>query len=133
MTEYEEILRELRNMSRVLLLANAKLIEAELGKIATTTERKRMWVLMDGARKPKDIAALVKVTPMAVSYFLSAAVSAKLVEYHPGEAPQRALDYIPPAWIELAKLTEPEVQVSASEGQSTIDAQSGQTTSEVRQ
>lgn len=130
MTEYDELLREIRNMSRVLLLSNAKVIETELAKIATTNERKKMWVLMDGTRKPKDIAALVKVTPMAVSYFLSAGVAAKLVEYYPGEAPQRAVDYVPPAWVELTKLPGAEAQVSTSGGQSTIDAQTGQATTE---
>ncbi|MDG6934346.1 MAG: hypothetical protein JRN68_06575 [Nitrososphaerota archaeon] len=131
--EIRNMSREFRNMSRVLLLANAKVIEAELAKIATTTERKKMWVLMDGTRKPKDIATAVKVTPMAVSYFLSAGVSAKLVDYHPGDAPLRAVDYVPPAWLELTKLPESEVQASASAGQFTIDTQGSQPSPEVQQ
>jgi hypothetical protein len=140
MTEFEELLREIRDMgrefrgmSRIMLLANARIIEAELGKIATTTERKKMWVLMDGTRRPKDIAALVRVTPMAVSYFLTAAVCAKLVEYHPGEAPQRAVDYIPPSWIDLAKLPESDAPASVGEVQATIDTKTGPVASEVRQ
>lgn len=133
MTEYDELLREIRNMSRVLLLANAKVIETELAKIATTNERKKMWILMDGTRKPKDLAGMVKVTPMAVSYFLSAGVAAKLVDYHPGDAPRRAIDYVPPAWIDLARLPGAGEQASEGEEQSTIDAQSGQTASGVGQ
>jgi hypothetical protein len=125
-TEYDELLRELRNVSRVLLLANAKVIETELGKVATTPERKKMWVLMDGARRPKDIAVLVKVTPMAVSYFLSAGVSAGLVDYRAGDAPRRAIEYVPPAWVDLAKPLQ-------SENQSTNDIQSGQATAEAKQ
>lgn len=127
MTEYDELLREIRNMSRVILLANAKVIEGELAKIATTIERKKMWVLMDGVRRPKDIATIVKVTPMAVSYFLSAGTAAKLVDYRPGEAPRRAVDYVPPTWIDLSKLPESEApEAPAEESQSTIDAQGGQ-------
>jgi hypothetical protein len=133
MTEYDELLREIRNMSRVLVLANAKVIETELAKIATTNERKKMWVLMDGTRKPKDLAAVVKVTPMAVSYFLSAGVAAKLVDYRAGDAPRRAIDYVPPAWIELAKLPEAGGQAVAGEGQSTIDVQGSKATTEVGQ
>ena len=133
MTEYDELLNEIRSMSRVLLLANARLIETELAKVATTNERKKMWVLMDGIRKPKDIAAMVKVTPMAVSYFLSTGVATKLVDYHAGDAPRRAIDYVPPAWVELAKLPEAEGQAPVGGGQSTIDAQSGQTTPGVGQ
>ena len=133
MTEYDELLREIRNMSRVLLLANAKVLENELAKIATSNERKKMWVLMDGISNPIDLAGVVKVTPMAVSYFLSAGVAAKLVDYHPGDAPRRAVDYVPPAWIELTKPVEVEGQAPGGEGQATIDAQSGRTASGVNQ
>ena len=100
----EPALRELRKISRILILANASVIEKELSKIATTEERKKMWVLMDGKRMPKDIASESGVTPMAVSYFLSAGVAAGLIEYRRGESPRRILDYVPPAWIELVKL-----------------------------
>ena len=96
-------LRELRKISRILILANASAIEKELTKIATTDDRKRMWVLIDGERMPGDIASEVDVTPMAVSYFLSAGVAAELIEYRRGEPPRRILDYVPPAWIELVE------------------------------
>lgn len=100
----ESTLRELRKISRILILANAASVEKELAKIATTNDRKKMWVLMDGKRMPGDIARETGVTAMAVSNFLNAGVAVELVEYKRGEPPRRILDYIPPAWIELVKL-----------------------------
>jgi hypothetical protein len=100
----EATLRELRKISRILILTNAVAVEKELSKIATTNERKKMWVLMDGKRMPKDLAKETGVTAMAVSNFLAAGVAAELIEYNRGEPPRRMLDYVPPSWIELVKL-----------------------------
>jgi len=97
-------LRELRKISKILILANAGEVEKELSKIASTNDRKKMWLLIDGKRMPADIAKEAGVTAMTVSYFLSAAVAAELVEYKRGEPPRRILDYVPPSWIELVKL-----------------------------
>jgi hypothetical protein len=98
------MLRELRQISKILLLANSVTIEKELSKIATTNDRKKLWILMDGNRMPGDIARDAGVTAMTVSYFLNAGVAAELIEYKRGEPPKRVLDYIPPGWIELMKI-----------------------------
>jgi hypothetical protein len=100
----ETTLRELRKISRILILANAASVERELSKIASTDERKKMWVLMDGKRMPQDLAKESGVTPMSVSRFLASGVVAELVEYNKGEPPRRIFDYVPPSWIELVKL-----------------------------
>ncbi len=99
----EASLKELKKISKVLLLANAAVIEAELSKIATTNDRKKIWVLMDGNRMPADIAQEAKVTAMTVSNFVNAGKVAELIEYKKGEPPKRILDYVPPSWTELAK------------------------------
>lgn len=103
MTDQDATLKELKSILKVLILANADAIEKELSKIATTNERKKIWVLIDGKRMPKDIAKEVGVTQMAVSHFLSAGVAVELIEYIKGEPPRRILDYVPPAWINLVK------------------------------
>jgi hypothetical protein len=95
------VLRELKNISRILTLANASVIEGELSKIANSDARKRMWILIDGKRMPKDLAKEVGVTPMAVSNFLTALAAAEFVEYTQREPPSRKLNYIPPSWIGL--------------------------------
>jgi hypothetical protein len=100
----DKTLRELKKISKILILANANIIEKELSKLANSDTRKKMWVLIDGKRMPADIAKEAGVTAMAVSYFLNAGVATELVEYRRGEPPWRALDYVPPEWIELVKL-----------------------------
>jgi len=100
----DETLRELRRISKVLILANASIIEDELSKIATSDARKKMWVLIDGERMAKDIANEIGVTKMAVSHFLTAAKASEMIEYVPREPPRKILDYVPPSWIELMKL-----------------------------
>jgi hypothetical protein len=99
----EASLKELKKISKILLLANAAVVEAELSKIATTNDRKKMWALMDGIRMPADIAQEAKVTAMTVSYFVNAGKAAELIEYKKGEPPKRILDYVPPSWIDLVK------------------------------
>jgi hypothetical protein len=101
-------LAELRKISKILLLTNASVIESELGKIATSDDRKRMWVLVDGVRMPKDIANKLQVTERAVRYFLDAMTTGGFVENVRGEPPKRILDYVPPSWIELAQAEEKE-------------------------
>jgi len=99
-----DTLRELKKISKILILTNSPAIERELSKIASSDYRKRIWIYMDGKRMPKDIAKEVGVTQMAVSYFLSAGVAAELIEYERGQPPRRILDYVPPAWLTLVKL-----------------------------
>lgn len=101
MEQQDPTLRELKLILKVLILANAGAIERELSKIATTNERKKMWVLIDGKRMPKDIADQAGVTPMAVSNFVNAGVAAELIEYVKGKPSRRILDYVPPEWISL--------------------------------
>lgn len=105
----EETLKALKSILKVLILSNADVIEKELTKIATTNERKKMWVLIDGKRMPKDLATQTGVTQMAVSYFLNACVVAEFVEYERGEPPRRILNYVPPDWINLVKFPSSEI------------------------
>jgi hypothetical protein len=101
MVQQDPALRELRLISKVLILANAGAIEKELSKIATTDERKKMWVLIDGKHMPKEIADQAGVTQMAVSNFVNAGVASELIEYTKGKPPIRTLSYVPPEWTSL--------------------------------
>jgi hypothetical protein len=108
MSEPSESLAELRKISKILLLANASVIESELNKIATSEDRKRMWVLIDGIRMPKDIANQLKITERAVRYFLDGLTAAGFIKNRRGEPPKRILDYVPPSWIEIVQEEEKE-------------------------
>jgi hypothetical protein len=100
MTDSEAALRELRTISKILLLSNSQAVKKEIEKICTSDGRKKMWVLINGSRMPAAIATDAKVTPAAVSYFLTAGVETGLIEYNRGEPPRRLLEYVPPEWIE---------------------------------
>jgi len=108
MPEPNENLAELRKISKILLLTNASVIESELAKIATSEDRKRMWVLIDGLRMPKDIASQLKITDRAVRYFLDGLSAVGFIENRKGEPPKKILDYVPPSWMELAQVEEKE-------------------------
>lgn len=99
--ENNAVLRELKKVSKILILANASIIKNELSKIANSNARKKIWVLIDGKRMPKELAKEAGVTLMAVSYFLNAAASAEFIEYTKREPPCKILDYVPPSWIDL--------------------------------
>ena len=98
---------ELKKISKILILANAKAIETELSKYATTDERKKIWVLIDGQTMSKDIAQSIGVTTRAVDMFLKTLEIAELIENPWGKAPRRLLDYVPASWVELIKVEAP--------------------------
>ena len=103
------LLKQLRVISRVLLIAHAEAIEKELGKLASTDDRKRWWVLFDGSRSVSDVARATGKTERAVAYFVRDATNAGFLDAPGRKPPSRALDYVPPKWLELVKpLTAPE-------------------------
>ncbi len=97
-----EQLKELEKISRILMLAHAKEIETELAKYATTDERKKIWVLIDGKNMPKNMAKLAgNVKVRAIEIFLKQLAKAKLIENPSRKPPSKLVDYVPLSWIEL--------------------------------
>jgi len=116
MTDRDPVLEELKRISKILTLAHGESLEKELSKIATTDERKKIWVLIDGVKLSKDIAKDVGVTVRSVNGFLSICEKAGLIENPWGKPPKREIDYVPAKWIELIKLPEEEEKVAAKPG-----------------
>jgi len=108
MTDGDAVLEELKRISKILTLAHGESLEKELSKIATTDERKKMWVFIDGVKLSKDIAKDVGVTVRSVNGFLSVCEKAGLIENPWGKPPKRKIDYVPAKWVELIKLPEEE-------------------------
>lgn len=98
-----EELAELKKISKILTMVNAKTIEDELAKYATTDERKRIWILIDGKRMSKDISTGSGITRRAVDLFLKSLEIADLVESPWGKPPKRILDFVPATWLDLIK------------------------------
>jgi len=115
MTDGDPVLEELKRISKILTLAHGEALENELSKIATSDERKRIWVLIDGIKLPKDVAKDVKVAVQSVNRFLAIAEKAGLIENPWGKPPKRKIDYVPVKWVELVKLPEEEEKAAEPE------------------
>jgi hypothetical protein len=113
-TDTQAMLKQLRVIAKILLITNSESIESELVKLASTYDRKRWWVLFDGERSVADVARLTGKTERAVSYFVKDAADAGFLETQSRRPPTRALDYVPPKWLELVKgITDAEGMVAA--------------------
>ena len=121
MTDSDAELRELRTISRILLLSNSQAVKKEIEKICTSDGRKKMWVLCDGRHMPKDMVAEAGLSVGPISTFLNAGVAAGLIQFEKGEPPSRLLDYVPPEWIELIQGVE-----STLEGQQPASSENTQ-------
>jgi hypothetical protein len=99
-------LDELRKVSKILTLVNAKALEIELSKYATTDERKKAWILIDGNSLPEEIGEKAGIKLRAIQEFLKILVDATLIENFRGKPPKRLLDYVPASWLELIKSEE---------------------------
>ena len=101
MSAQDPTLDELKKIKKILLLAHADSIEKELEKVATSEERKKIWVLMDGNRMSKDIARDIGIVERSVNKFLKIAAVAGLARNPRGKPPYRVIDYVPPSWIDF--------------------------------
>lgn len=118
MTTDDDILKELRNITKIIIISNGHTIERELEKYATSKDRKKIWILIDGKNQVDKIAKTVSKTRRAVEIFLKILEEASLVERPYNKPPIRRLDYVPPSWIKfLEKATRSEENKEESETQ----------------
>lgn len=110
MIAQDPTLDELKKIIKILTLAHADAIEKELEKVATSEERKKIWVLMDGNRMSKDIAKEIRIVESSVNKFLKIAATVGLANNPRGKPPYRIIDYIPPSWVELTEPPEENVE-----------------------
>src|SRR5437867_2303710 len=99
----DPVLKQLQLITRILTIAHADRVANELAKIATTDDRKRMWILIDGKQMAKDIAKKLNVSDRAVNYFLREVTLAGFVENPPRKPPAKLIDFTPPSWLPLAE------------------------------
>ena len=79
------------------------LIKEELEKIASTPERKKMWILCNGAISTSEIAKKVGVSTRAVQYFIRDAQRLELIRVDKRGFPRRIIDWIPSEWQKLVE------------------------------
>jgi len=97
-------LLELRKISKILTLVNASALEKELEKYATTVERKKLWVLINGERSPDELITGSGMKQAAVYKFLKTLSDADLIETPHGKPPKRKLEFVPASWIDLFEI-----------------------------
>lgn len=113
MTFDEEILKELKKISKIITISNGSALQAELTKYATTNERREIWVLIDGKNSTEDIAKAINKTKRTVDTFLSILEQAELIEERKyGVPPVRLIDYVPVEWIQLISKQTEETQTT---------------------
>jgi len=98
-----EELAELKKITKILLLVNTEQLESQLSKYATTDERKRVWVLINGQSQPDELALGSGMKKRSVYDFLKILVNAELIENPYGKAPKKILEYVPASWLDLMK------------------------------
>lgn len=97
----EDIINELKNISKVLILSNSDKIPAELEKSATIDERKIVWILINGKNDNKGIAERVGIRERSVRRTIKLFEEVELVDNPRGKPARRLLNYVLPDWIEL--------------------------------
>lgn len=122
----DETLKELKKISKILTMAHGEQLEKELDKIATSDDRKRIWVLINGELTPEEISKQTRITIGTVKNYLTALKKTELIENPYGKPPRRLVDYVPPEWIELLKLPEEKVKEKTTGGKKKGENVNGQ-------
>lgn len=118
----EDILKELKKISKIITLSSGPALEKELTKYATTNERKIIWILIDGKNSVEDIAKIICKTKSAVDIFLKILERVELIEGRKyGVPPTRNLDYVPSDWIQLIPKQSEEPQSEKENKQTEVE------------
>lgn len=99
----EELLQEIRRTNATLRMAFAPQLKTELEKLASTTERKRIWASLDGTLTAGQIATKLRVPKRTVDFFLAQASDAGWISGARGRPPIRLVDFVPLEWTAMAK------------------------------
>ena len=101
-SKLNEELKELKKITRILTTINAETLEKVIAKYASTDERKKIWVLIDGTKLPKDMVAIVgNIKKRAIELFLDELERAQLITNPKRKPAEKLVDYVPPQWVEL--------------------------------
>ena len=94
----EEVFEEVSKIRKLLEILLRENIKEELEIVATTPERKKIWVLCDGSTNTKGIAKEVGMSLRAVQTTIKELKDHDLIKHEKGGYQQRIFDYIPYDW-----------------------------------
>lgn len=74
-------------------------------KIASTDDRKTIWVFCEGKLTREQIATKTKIPKRTVSYFIDECMNFGLLEEESGKGghPKRVIDYVPEEWKRITR------------------------------
>jgi DNA-binding transcriptional ArsR family regulator len=94
----EEIYDELRTVRKLLEILVRSDLKKEIESMATTSERRKIYALLDGFSTTEEIAQKAGVTQRAVQIMIKDLADAGLISAQKRGRPKRIFDYIPPEW-----------------------------------
>ena len=97
-----EALSELTKLTRIIAVPIA--VE-QIEKLASTDERKAIWVLCSGKLTREQITSKSGVSLRTTTTFIDSAMTYGLLEEEKGKGghPKRVIDYVPFGWKKLVK------------------------------
>ncbi|MHA1972627.1 MAG: hypothetical protein ACTSW1_06535 [Candidatus Hodarchaeales archaeon] len=98
---FEELLFEMKKNNLLLTISNIDKITAYLESIATTEDRKKIWILIDGKLTTQEIADIIDVSARSVTRFIKLADDAGLVINNWGQPAKKIIEIVPNSWLEL--------------------------------
>lgn len=94
----------MKTVKLLLEIQTRPTLTAELNSLASTSERRKMWILSSGELTTTEIAAKAGVKSRAVQYFVEEASKSNLLAVPKRGYPKRLVDYIPENWKEQTEL-----------------------------
>ena len=96
-----ELLLEMKKNNLLLTIAHSERIIEYLENVATTTDRKKIWVLIDGNRNSQQIADILNLSKRSVDRFFKLAEDQGLLINPWGQPAKKLIEYTPSEWLDL--------------------------------
>lgn len=92
-------------ISKYAKLAAGSVVIELAKKIASTDDRKTIWVFCEGKLTREQIATRIKIPKRTVSYFIDECMNFGLLEEESGKGghPKRVIDYVPEEWKRITR------------------------------
>ncbi len=99
-----EIKTTLEAMRTILEIQARPALKAEINLLASTPERRKMWILSEGTAKTAVLAPKAGLRLRAAKYFVADGRRAGLLIFPIPGCPKRAVNLIPEDWEEVKEL-----------------------------
>ena len=114
-----EVRTTLETIRRILEIQSRPALLTEIKRLASTTERRKMWILSNGDLKTPELAPKAGLKLRAAQYFVEEGTRAGLLAVVNRGCPERTIDLVPEDWTEIREIeakASPPSNSSASTG-----------------